>query len=147
MPPSAPRQIGLFSNIGKRSVLVVAVEMIGRLLALRKSLKRGSVDEENVEPAVVVVIEQGDAAPRGLDDVFLLGLSARHVPRSQTCFGRDILKLDLRRRSVELDVGLRLGGPFGHSHSLTEHLNGYLPTYDNEQKKTDSPTEAIHKQF
>jgi hypothetical protein len=30
------------------------------------------------------------------------------------------LKLNLWRRSVELDVGLRLGGPFGDSHSLTE---------------------------
>jgi hypothetical protein len=69
------------------------------------------------------------------------------VPRSQTGFGRDILKLNLWRRSVELDVGLRFGGPFGDSHSLTEHLNGYLPAYDNEQEKTDNPAQAIHRLF
>ena len=46
-----------------------------------KPSKPPAVDEENVEPAVVVVIVESDAAARGLEQVLVLMLAA------ENCFG------------------------------------------------------------
>src|SRR5215813_1413159 len=81
LTPTIPRQIGLFGNVGESPVLVVAVKMADRLLAILKTFERGPVDEKNIQPAVVIVVNQGDAAAGGLDDVFLLGFRAGHMPR------------------------------------------------------------------
>ena len=40
-----------------------------------KAVQAGSIDQKNVEPAVIVVIEDGHAGAGGLDDV-LLGVGA-----------------------------------------------------------------------
>ncbi len=39
--------------------------------------KRRAVDEENVEPAVVIVIDKGDAAAGGFEQIFIALLRRR----------------------------------------------------------------------
>ena len=51
--------------------MIVAIQTIGRTLPGRKSFELRSVHQENIEPAVVVVIEERDSIAGGLNDVFL----------------------------------------------------------------------------
>lgn len=66
------------------------------------------------------------------------------MPRSQPRPGRDILKLNLWRRNVELDVGLRFGGALGNSHSLTEDVNDDLKTDRCAEEEIDDESESFH---
>src|SRR5215475_5051312 len=119
--------------------------MIGRLLAIRKTFESGSVDEEDVEPAVIIIINQGDAAAGGLDDVFLFGFRAGHMTRRQARFGRDVLKLNLGRRDAEFNICLRLGRTPWNSHTLTEHVNDKLRAADDERDKDENNPKAVHR--
>src|SRR5262249_60692440 len=55
----------------ERAVAPVAVEVVGRLLPLRKALEGRTVDQEDVRPAVVVEVDEGGAAAGGLEQVLV----------------------------------------------------------------------------
>ena len=67
LSPSAECQASAAGDVLERAVALVAVEMTGRLLALRKTFERRAVGDEGVEPPVVVVVERSDAGARGLE--------------------------------------------------------------------------------
>jgi hypothetical protein len=71
---------GFFSDIGKRAVVVVAIEpvpVVGRGLFKRRNL--GAVDAIDVEKAVVVVIEKSHTGNHGFGLIFVRGGAiARH---------------------------------------------------------------------
>ena len=50
--------------------------MIGRFLTSGKAFEACAIDEENVEPAVVVVIIESDTTTSGLQKEFILVLAA-----------------------------------------------------------------------
>src|SRR5206468_2606287 len=60
LAPSGGSQPRFHGDIGKSTVVIVAKKVIGGFLALRKSFQSSAVDDENIGPAVVVVIEDGD---------------------------------------------------------------------------------------
>ena len=71
--PAGARQSGSFGDVGERAVAIVLVQMrSGRLSGRPRFAETRSVREINIEPAVVIVIEEGDAAAFGLDDVALV---------------------------------------------------------------------------
>ena len=57
-------------------------------------VKGGAVDEVNVEPAVMVVVEQRDTGAFGFEDVFLGCGSGRVVPDGEASLLRDVLEDD-----------------------------------------------------
>ena len=63
--------------VGKGAIAVVAEKMRSRLAACGKALESGSVDQEDVEPAVIVVIVESNTASRGFEQVFVLVLAAK----------------------------------------------------------------------
>src|SRR5581483_3362210 len=68
LPPAGARKTGLDSDIRKSTVSIVLVESICGLLAFRiLRVETGTVHEKDVEPTVVVVIEEGGAAAGGLE--------------------------------------------------------------------------------
>ena len=71
LAPSSCGQTRPYRDINKRAVVVVVVEVAGRRLSGRKTLKCGAIDDEDIGPAIVVVIEDGDAGTGGLNNVFL----------------------------------------------------------------------------
>src|SRR5580704_15290356 len=73
LAPSCRRETCLGSYIGESSVVVVVVEMVGRGFSVGKSFESCSVDEEDVGPSVVVVVEDGNASAGSFDDVFFCG--------------------------------------------------------------------------
>ena len=63
---------------GRASVL-----LLGRL-------QRGSVDEEDVGPAVAVVVDDGDSGAGGLDDVALGVDAAVDIADGDSCLGGNV---------------------------------------------------------
>ena len=82
-PPAVIGDARFGRNVGKRPIVIVVEQRRMRwcgLAGLR--VERGSVDKINVEPAIVVVVQQSDTgALRFDDDVFLR--ASRHVPPSR----------------------------------------------------------------
>src|SRR5277367_4338233 len=99
LAPAGRSQAGLFGDVGERAVVIVVVETVGRTLASGKSFQPRAIYEKNVGPAVVVIIEDGHAAARGLDDVFLGVDTAKDVRRGEACLRCNVGKGGNRRRS------------------------------------------------
>ena len=65
-------------------------QVIERLFAFRKTFEAGSVHEEDVEPAIVVVVVEGDTTSGGFKQVFILVLAAESGDGIQSGFFGDI---------------------------------------------------------
>src|SRR5262249_38801171 len=71
--PAAATDAGFFGDVGERSVAIVFVKVRGGSLARGPILaEKRAVCGIDVEPAVIVVIEEGNAGTFGFDDVFLV---------------------------------------------------------------------------
>ena len=106
--PAGARQAGFFRDVGECAVAIVLVEMRSGCLAGRPvRVEASSVGEINIEPAVVVVIEEGQAAAFGFDDVALVIDRAPDVGSIQPGFVSHIHECDRRKLRAEL---LRLPG-------------------------------------
>ena len=90
LAPAVRGQPGLSGHVGKSSVVLIAIQMIGRSRSGRKSLERGAVHQENIGPAIVVVVENRNAGSRGLNDVFLGVFSAKDLGHGQAGFLRRV---------------------------------------------------------
>src|SRR6266571_8585409 len=73
----------LFADVGERAVMVVAVEVARWCFAGPRAFQRRAVYDENVGPAIIVVIENGDAGSRRFDNVFLRVFSAENDWRGE----------------------------------------------------------------
>ncbi len=68
--PAGAQQACFLGHVGKRAVAIVFVEAVAG--ACYRVVHARSTENENVEPAVVVVVEKGDAAAHGFYNVILL---------------------------------------------------------------------------
>jgi len=64
--------------------------MARRRFCGRRRIKACAVDDENVRPAIVVVVENGDARSGGFNDVFLGVHAAEDHRVGEACFFRDV---------------------------------------------------------
>ena len=108
-PVGSRRQPGAARDVGERAVAVVAVH--GRHGGPRRWLPRPGrrVHEDDVEPAVVVEIDEGTPGPEGLGKV-LLAERAAHVAKREARGAGDVGEGD---RGVP---GLRLPRDRAHRH-------------------------------
>ena len=58
--PSAMVQARLCSNIGEGAVAVIVIELAGRTSAAPQIFQSGPIHEKNIQPAIVVVVQEGD---------------------------------------------------------------------------------------
>ena len=80
--PAGAREAGFRGDVGEGSVAIIFVEMRGRLFAgFPIRVEARAVGQINVEPAVVVVVEKGEAAAFGFDDVVFVIDAAPDVGR------------------------------------------------------------------
>ncbi len=96
--PAAAREAAAGRDVGELAVAVVPVQRGQRVAAGLRTLARGTVDDEEVEVAVVVVVEPGGAAADLVDDV-VLGWSAADVQERDAGLRRDVheFERDVRR--------------------------------------------------
>ena len=93
LAPSSVGQTGFGGDVGERAIVVVVIEVARRGLGRRQLFQCCAVDDKYVRPAVIVIIEHGDAGPRGLDDVFLGVFAAEDDRCCKTGFLRDVGKI------------------------------------------------------
>ena len=93
------REARLGGDVGEGGVAIVLEEMRSGLFAGGEAFEAGTVDEENVEPAVVVVVVEGDTTSGGLEEIFVFVLApedgfgvepglASHIEKSNAEIGR-----------------------------------------------------------
>ena len=86
LSPTVSHQPGLFGYIGKCSIVIVPEKVIGRFRSFGKFAEPPTVDQEYVQPTVVVVIEKRHTAPRrGQEKVFRF-MSQNYRFGVQSCF-------------------------------------------------------------
>jgi len=97
LAPARQCDVSLLRHIGEGSIAIVVVEVASGLLVLRKALQSSSVDQEDVWPPVVVVVEERSTAAGSFDDVFLRTLAAILCPGCQSGASSDVNKMDIGR--------------------------------------------------
>ena len=91
--PAVVGHAGLGAHIGKGSVVVVVKQRgVRRLLLAVKRVECRAVDEVDIEPAVVVVVDQADAGSVGLNDEVLLRHAHLVDPAGEPGLFGDVLK-------------------------------------------------------
>ena len=90
LSPASVSQAGFFGDVGECAVVIVAIEVAGRHLAGRQRFQLGAVHDENIRPAVVVVIKNGDARSRRFNDVFFCVFAAKNYRCNEPGLLRDI---------------------------------------------------------
>ena len=86
----------LFGDVGESAVVVVVVERVPQRLLWREEVGRAAVDDKDVHPAVVVVVEEGASRADRFGIVALVRLRVVVNPGDAACLGRDFLKDDAR---------------------------------------------------
>jgi hypothetical protein len=86
LSPAALGEARLLRDVLERPIALVAVEVVRGLLARREPFERRPVNEKDVEPPVSVVVEEGDAAPRRLEQVLVRLSASEHGHRVETGF-------------------------------------------------------------
>ena len=95
--PTRAAKTGSFRDVGERAVAIVLVETRSRSFARGPfGVEARSVGQINVEPAVMIVIEEGEAATLRFDDVLLVIDTAPNIGRNQAGFASHVDELDGR---------------------------------------------------
>src|SRR5580704_17243245 len=101
------RDAGLHGYIDESAVAIIAKQMRSRFAPWRKAFQSRSVHQKNVEPAVVVVIVEGNAAAGGFQQILVLVLAAEDGFRVQARFAGDIEKADAQIVILDLRCAFR----------------------------------------
>jgi hypothetical protein len=94
-PPSVVGDASFSRDIGEGTVVIVVKERsVGWSGFSGESVVSGAVDQVDVEPAVVVVVEQGDSGADLFENVRLRGCPHHVTPMIQPSLLRDVFKDD-----------------------------------------------------
>ena len=113
LSPARVRDSGLRSDVGESAIAIVLEKMRSRLAARGKAFQARAVHQKNVEPSIVVVVVEGNAATGGFEQVFVLVLAAENGLRVQSRFATDVDKANAEisaRRSRFVFCGLSAVG-------------------------------------
>jgi len=77
-------------DVGEGAVVIVVIEVARRSFARYGGFERRAIHNENIRPAVIVVIEDSDARARCFDDVFFCGFAAENNRGGKPGFLRQI---------------------------------------------------------
>ena len=100
-PAGADVEAGTFGDIGEGAVAIIFEEAAMRLFALRETLEAPAVDEEEIEPAVVVVVVEGQAAAGGFEKIFIFADAAENGFDVEAGAFDDIDEADAERRAFD----------------------------------------------
>src|SRR5262249_41458986 len=95
--PTGAMQAGFLGDVGEGAVAIIAIETIGG--AGGRAFESRAAEQEDVEPAIVVEIEEGDAAPDGFTEVEFALCRAVDDRRPQAGGRRNIGKPAMKRQS------------------------------------------------
>ncbi len=83
-------EAGLGGYIGEGAIAIIFEEMRGGFLAGWKTFEAPAVDEKNIQPAVIVVIVESDAAASSFEEIFVFVFAAENSFGVKAGFARDV---------------------------------------------------------
>src|SRR6185369_1769394 len=114
--PAGAKQPGIRSDIGKRSIAIIFVQAVGG--TGRRDFQASTAENEQVHPAIVVVVNERHAAPDYFDDVALAVNTTVNYRLREACKFCDISKASQEGAAGRLSARLWLYVARGDS--LTE---------------------------
>src|SRR5207244_377224 len=96
LSPARSRQTRFERYVAESAVMIIAIKLIGRRLSSGEPFQSGAIHDEDVGPAVVVIIENRNAGAGCLDDVLLAIKPAKHVGHGEAGFFGDISEVSER---------------------------------------------------
>ena len=99
LSPAAVGEICLLCDVGKSAVTAIPIEVIGRLVTFGETFQDGSIDLENVQKAIVVVVKKRNSTTGRLEQILVGLLATKHRHGIQPCLAGDIGKSALERFS------------------------------------------------
>jgi hypothetical protein len=100
LSPAAVNEIRLLCDIVKSTVASIPVEVIGRFLTFGETFQYRSIDLEDIQEAIVVIVQKRYATTRGLEQILISLLTTKHRDSIQPCLPGDICESDLERFSL-----------------------------------------------
>src|SRR5439155_1759819 len=113
LSPAGMKKSCFGGDVSESPIAIVFEEMIGGFLTGGKIFEAPAVDQKNVQPAVVVVVVERDAAAGGFEKIFVLVLAAENGFGVESGFTRNI-----EEGNAEIIVGS--GGGLCRRCALTE---------------------------
>ena len=98
LAPAGVADSGFRGDVDKSSVAIILEKMRSGLLPCGKTFQARAVHEKNVEPAVVVVIVEGDAAAGRFEQIFVFVFAAEERFDVEAGFFRDVDEADAEVR-------------------------------------------------
>ena len=111
--PAGTSEAGFRGDVEKRSITIVFVEPIAG--SSRSCAEARAAQDKNVEPAVVIVVEEGDAATDGFENMMFGVDGSINTGRREPGFAGDIGKLGVERKAGALAALLRANVARGHA--------------------------------
>src|SRR5262249_19033381 len=96
LPISASGDAGLLGHVRESTVAIVVVKRVTERRIRGVEVAGAAVDEVEVHPAIVIVVEERAAGAGGLGEIFLCGLAGRVFPRDAALRGGDFFEGILR---------------------------------------------------
>src|SRR5206468_9325568 len=98
LAPPGRLQASVHCDVNKRAVVIITIEVIGGRSCTRYAFERGDVHDENIWPAVIVVIENCNPGAGRLDNVLLGIYAAEDGGHGESSFFGYVLEICNPRR-------------------------------------------------
>ena len=108
LSPSAACKTGFSSNVGESTIPIVLEEMRDGFLVLGKAFETGTVDEKDIDPVIVVIVEESYSAACGFEQVSVLVLTPIDSFGIEAGLAGDVDEADAKRSASD-----RRGSTFG----------------------------------
>ncbi len=104
LSPAVMDQTGFCGDVGEGAVAIIFEKMRNWFLALGKSFEAPAVHQENIQPVVVVVIVESDAAAGCFEQIFVFVFAAEDSFGVEAGFAGDVDEADADIVSVVADI-------------------------------------------
>ncbi len=111
--PADAFQARFFGDVRKGAVTIILVKAVRG--PFRRAFQQRSAQDEDIEPAVVVVIDKGAAAADSFNNVGLMVGGSINDGRTQARLFRNIRKAGVKGQTRRFASGLSFDGPVGNT--------------------------------
>ena len=97
LTPAGSDESRTFRHVRECSVMIVMIEVVRRRASCREAFQGRAIHKEDIRPAIVVVIEDGYACSRALQDVSAALFASEDIRHGETGFLGDVCEVGDRR--------------------------------------------------
>ena len=108
LSPAGVGEAGLERHIGEGAIAIIFEEVTDRLLSFGETFQAPPIDQKDIEPAIVVVIVEGDAASRGFEEILIFFYAAKDGLGVEACLPGHVGEADSERAAGRRSTRCRI---------------------------------------